>query len=254
MEMGGAPLERREAPLRGGTGDPAAGNPGAEGQVQEPGAATELGFVVWAGGLSPDVPCGGAQTAERAGAEALGAQALPRDRPGAGRAGAGVRPPSAASGPQPLELEDFLKKQAEEEERSGLSLCCRESAGIAVQGNHVGGCPRGKWGIYPIFFQMVEEIGSSGIRNFKNEKNTRKIPRIRPQLRAKAPSLLRSSAKEGGSLSLRVADGGCWARTGSQTMVRLPARLQTHLSRLFSKLSCFKSQSRNLVLGTIGPL
>lgn len=40
----------------------------------------------------------------------------------------------------------------------------------------MGGCPRGKWGIYPIFFQMVEEIGSSGIRNFKNEKNTREIP------------------------------------------------------------------------------
>lgn len=108
--MGGAPLERKEAPLKGGTGEPAAGNPGAEGQVQEPGAATELGFVVWAGGLSPDVPCGGAQTAERAGAEELGAQALPRDHPGAGRAGAGVRPPSAASGPQPLELGDFPLK------------------------------------------------------------------------------------------------------------------------------------------------
>lgn len=53
--MGGAPLERKEAPLKGGTGEPAAGNPGAEGQVQEPGAATELGFVVWAGGLSPQM-------------------------------------------------------------------------------------------------------------------------------------------------------------------------------------------------------
>lgn len=49
--------------------------------------------------------------------------------------------------------------------------------------------------------------------------------------------------------------GGCWARTGSQTMVRLPARLlQTHLSRLFGKLSCFKCKSRILVLGTIRPL
>lgn len=79
--------------------------------------------------------------------------------------------------PSPWSSGTFSKRrQRRRRSVPGLSLCCRESAGIAVQGNHVGGCPRGKWGIYPIFFQMVEEIGSSGVRNFKNEKKHPKDP------------------------------------------------------------------------------